>query len=153
MYMLHNAQKTHPWLSALVLNCRCSFLLHKRSALSVQTTVQTTPGICREIYNNCSKNCVPTQLSWHSTCCIRVHVCTPGKEFLPKTMWHLDRQVRVRKRKRWTGMTLNVQSHAARQNQHQAENPEPQIKCLTYDILLSFPPSSKTYMQLCEEYF
>lgn len=47
-------------------------------------------------------------------------------------MWHLDRQVRVRKRKRCTGVTRYVQNHAARQNQRQAENPEPQIKCLTH---------------------
>lgn len=87
------------------------------------------------------------------TCCIRVNVCIPGEKLLPKTLCYPEAQMSVRRRKGCTGVTFYVQNHAARQNQHQAENPKPQIKCLTHFTILSLPPSNKRYMQLWEEYF
>ena len=125
-------------LPTLVLNCKYpGFLLNNRSTISVKTT--------------------PTQIAWHQRLTILEYVYTDlEKRFLPRKTWHLkerDRQVRVKRGKRHTGVTCCAQGHAASQNQRQAENPKPQIKCLTHYIMLSLSPSHQRYMQLFKEYF
>lgn len=82
------------------------------------------------------------------TCCIRVCVCVSGEEFLLKTMWHLDRQMSVRKRKRCTGVCPKSHSKA-----EPAPSRKPQGSNQMPFIILSLPPSKKRYMQLWEEYF
>lgn len=97
------------------------------------------------VFYTISVKTIPTQIAWHRrlTTSEYVYVYLENRS-LPRKMWRLKRrdwQMSVKKRKSHTGVTCCAQGHTASQNQRQAENPEPQIKCLKRYIMLSISPS------------